>query len=273
MTGFSSGFLWSLMNRTNKHYRIFTIPKGRSSRIIEAPKVGLKFVQKWLATQFERAWTPHNAVHGFVRRRSHITAAAQHLGADWVISVDIENFFPSTEELIVREALRRLGYAFSSSLSILSKVCCYEGRLPQGAPTSPVLSNIALHEVDCRISAIAQSEGWTFTRYADDMVLSGTGRRPALALESVQEIFSDTCWSLSTSKRFEAEAPQRLKVHGLLIHGDKVRLTKGYRNRIRAYQHLRKSGKISEDDKKRVDGHLQYAKQVESYESTDNEPE
>ena len=267
MTGFSGGFLWSFMHRTNKHYRIFSVPKGRSSRIIEAPKVGLKFVQKWLATQFEVAWEPHSAVHGFVRRRSHITAAAEHLGSDWVISVDIENFFPSTEEQVVRKSLRRLGYAFPSSVEILTRICCYDRRLPQGAPTSPVISNIALDEVDCKISNIAQSEGWNFTRYADDLVLSGTGRKPSLALKKVEEVFGGTCWLLSTRKRFEAETPQRLKVHGLLVHGDELRLTKGYRNRIRAYQHLRNNGKITKDDVRRVDGHLQYARHVDSYEA------
>ena len=264
MTGFSPGFLWSLMYRTNRHYRVFKIPKGRSSRVIEAPRVGLKFIQKWLAIQFERAWTPDSAVHGFVKGRSHISAAAVHLGAHWVVSVDIENFFPSTKEKTVRNALERLGYRFPRSLEILSRICCYERRLPQGAPTSPVLSNIALHEVDCKISNLARAFGWNFTRYADDIVLSGTGRAPTFALREVENIFTRTSWSLSPRKRFEAEAPQRLKVHGLLVHGDTLRLTKGYRNRIRAYRHLWNSGKIAREDQRRVRGHIQYAGQIES---------
>ena len=271
MTGFSPGFLWSLMYRTNRHYRVFQIPKGRSSRLIEAPRVGLKFVQKWLAIQFERAWTPDSAVHGFVKGRSHISAAAVHLGAHWVVSVDIENFFPSTNEKIVRNALERLGYRFPRSLEILSRICCYERRLPQGAPTSPVLSNIALHEVDCRISNLAWASGWNFTRYADDIVLSGTGRAPTCALREVEKIFARTCWSLSPRKRFEAEAPQRLKVHGLLVHGDSLRLTKGYRNRIRAYRHLWNSGRIAREDQSRVGGHIQYAGQIERYPSCSEE--
>ena len=93
MTGYNSGFLWSLIHQTRKHYRKFTIPKGNSRRCIEAPKVGLKFVQKWLSLHFERVWESHNAVHGFVTGRSHISAAAVHLGSQWVVSVDIEDFF------------------------------------------------------------------------------------------------------------------------------------------------------------------------------------
>ena len=263
MTGFSSGFLWSLMYQTHKHYRVFNIPKGRSVRVIEAPRVGLKFVQRWLAVQLERAWTPHCAVHGFVRRRSHISSAAVHLGAHWVVSVDIKGFFPSTEERIVRRALERLGYKFPRSLDILSRICCFERRLPQGAPTSPVLSNIGMHEVDCTISHFAQARGWRFTRYADDIVLSGTGSIPADALNKIEGIFANTCWALSSRKRFASEAPQRLKVHGLLVHGDKLRLTKGYRNRIRAYRHLWDSGKIPQHDQRRVGGHIQYAEQIE----------
>ena len=265
MTGFSPGFLWSLMFRTHKHYRTFHVPKGHSIRFIEAPRVGLKFVQRWLAIQFEKAWTPHPAVHGFVRHRSHISAASVHLGAQWVVSVDIKNFFPSTDAQTVQDALNRLGYRFGRSLEMLLRICCYRHRLPQGAPTSPVISNIALHQLDYKVANLAEKSGWKYTRYADDIVLSGAGRVPANAVKKLDNIFANTCWSLSTRKRFVAEAPQRLKVHGLLVHGDKLRLTKGYRNRIRAYQHLWKNERIAADDKRRVGGHLQYAEQIERY--------
>lgn len=253
------------MHRTHKHYRTFRIPKGRSTRVIEAPKVGMKFVQRWLAVQFEKAWTPHNAVHGFVKRRSHMSAAAEHLGAHWVVSVDIDNFFPSTNEQTVRKSLQRLGYRSGKSLEILLQICCYRRKLPQGAPTSPVLSNVALHDIDRKISNLAETLDSNYTRYADDIVLSGTGKVPANALKNLEDIFANTCWSLSSRERFVAETPQRLKVHGLLVHGDRLRLTKGYRNRIRAYQHLWKNGKIAKYDQRRVGGHIQYADQVERY--------
>ncbi len=267
MTGYSPGFLGSIIHNTDRHYRIFSIPKGRSSRQIEAPRVGLKFIQKWLATQFEIAWRPrvHDSVHGFVRGRSHISAASVHLGCDWVVSVDIQNFFPSTDARTVHAALSKLGYACNVSLDIVCRICCYKRRLPQGAPTSPVLSNIALHHLDHEIATMANKSNWSYTRYADDIVLSGSGPAPEGILDNLEELFSSTCWRLSPDKRSVAQSPQRLKVHGLLVHGDELRLTKGYRNRIRAYRHLQKHGTIHPEHRRRIEGHIGYADQIERY--------
>lgn len=265
MTGYAPGFIWSIMNRTKRHYRQFTIPKGQGVRTIQAPRVGLKYIQKWLAIHFERSWEPHVAVHGFVKGRSHISAAEVHLGSKWVVSVDIKDFFPSTNWKYIRVALSKLGYNSHDSMEILSKLCCLDDRLPQGAPTSPVLSNIALHDIDSKISDLAISSNWKFTRYADDIVVSGIGNVPSNILEQLDIIFNDTIWSLSKRKRYVSVKPQRLKVHGLLVHGKKLRLTKGYRNRIRAYRHIMNVNKIRDVDKKRIGGHLQYADYIEWY--------
>lgn len=264
MTGYNLGFLWSILDRSHRHYRVFEIPKGRAKRQIEAPKVGLKVIQKWLSVHFERKWAPHVIVHGFVKSRSHITAARVHLAAEWVVSVDIENFFPSTKLNEIRKALIRLGYRTDDSLEILCSLCCYQGRLSQGAPSSPVMSNIALHPVDEALFEIAQRYQSKLTRYADDVVLSGEGSVPEGLLEDVGHVFIGTSWALSERKRFSAQLPQRLKVHGLLVHRNELRLTKGYRNRIRAFRYLQAKGKIAVQDRPRIAGHLNYATQIES---------
>lgn len=263
MTGYNPAFLWSMMDRSHKHYRVFEIPKGSAKRQIEAPRVALKLIQKWLSIHFERKWVPHDAVHGFVKGRSHITAAHAHLGAEWVMSVDIENFFPSTSIGEVRRTLNRLGYQTEASLSALCKLLCYRGRLSQGAPSSPVISNIALHPVDEVIFALSEIYGAKFTRYADDVVLSGKGSAPKELLDEVERSFVGSQWTLSGRKRFLAQLPQRLKVHGLLVHGGQLRLTKGYRNQIRAYKYLQAKGVIKDDDSRRITGHLNYACQID----------
>lgn len=265
MTGYNPGFIWSLLRRPRKHYRVFEIPKGRTKRQIEAPRVALKLIQKWLSIHFERAWLPHSAVHGFVRGRSHLSAASVHLSSSWVASVDIKNFFPSTNENEVIEALVRLGYRDLESLSAIKQICCFEGRLSQGAPSSPVLSNIALHRIDKAVAEIASRHSARFTRYADDIVLSGYGAPPNDIFGELTEIFSKTSWRLSEEKRYIAQLPQRLKVHGLLVHGNELRLSKGYRNRIRAYRHLIGKEKIEEKDLRKIYGHLNYAGQVEKW--------
>ena len=262
--GYNPGFVWSLLERTENHYRIFKIPKGASLRQIEAPKIALKVVQKWLAYHLERKWTAHDAVHGFVCGRSHLSAADKHRGAEWVVSVDIEDFFPTTSKKTVEEALFRIGYGTDDSVGLLSKLCCFRGRLSQGAPTSPVLSNVALHPIDSAIERVAQKYSARFTRYADDIVLSGSGRMPRNVLRELNDTFDGTVWRLSMTKRQMAEVPQRLKVHGLLVHGNRIRLTKRYRNRIRAYRHLLTQNKLKERDMRKIIGHLNYASQVDA---------
>jgi len=263
VTGFNPGFLWSLQNRPDRQYRVFSIPKGKSFRQIEAPRVGLKFIQKWLSIHFEHKWKAHPAVHGFVKGRSHITAARVHLNARWVISVDLENFFPSTKIDTVEEALRKLGYKTDISISILSSLLCFKRRLSQGAPTSPVISNIALSDIDDKISSIAQNCGARYTRYADDIVLSGISNPPENVLLAVKDAFEKTCWRLSEQKTSIVQLPQRLKVHGLLVHGERIRLTKGYRNKIRAFNHLLKKDAVKAEDAKKIMGHINYSRQIE----------
>lgn len=262
MTGYNLGFVWSLVNRPWRYYRVFEIPKGRGTRQIEAPRVALKMIQKWLSIHFERKWIPHNAVHGFVRGRSHISAARIHLSAEWVISIDIENFFSSTPYSVVYNSLSLLGYRTRESLSVLTALCCYRGRLSQGAPSSPVISNITLYDIDEAVAEIAHENSAKFTRYADDIVLSGRGDLPPDIIPALHKVIEGTPWRLSPNKVQKAHTPQRLKVHGLLVHSDTVKLTKGYRNKIRAFRHLLEVDRVRKNDLARIVGHVRYASQI-----------
>ncbi|WP_386175278.1 reverse transcriptase family protein [Sulfitobacter sp. R86518] len=265
MTGFNPGFIWSILTRTSRHYRTFEIPKGNGAppRVINAPKVGLKAIQSWLSIQWVKKFVHHPNSFGFTPGRSHVDAAKSHVGAEWVISVDIENFFPSIQEARVRDALHDLGYQENSGSLMLSKLLCFNGALTQGSPASPVISNVVLRKLDEKLTALAEVTGAVYTRYADDIVFSGQGLPPTLLSEALLTEITDDGWRVAENKSTVSILPERLKVHGLLVHGSSVRLTKGYRNKIRAYRHLLKSGKISEKDLKSVHGHVAYAAYVE----------
>lgn len=273
MTGYNPGLVWALANRTARYYRLFEIPKGRVTRQIEAPRVALKLIQKWLSHHFSSKWKPLGEVHGFVPGRSHLTAASVHLRAEWILSIDLENFFPSTPIDQIRGSLRKLGYQDGDGLELLSSLLSFRGRLSQGAPTSPVISNIALSDIDGSLSVVARDFGIRFTRYADDITFSGTADVdfPDNLLAIVREKFTGTPWRISEKKIHVAKSPARRKVHGLLVHGNELRLTKGYRNRLRAYRHLMHLGGIAADDFRRVAGHLNYATQIERNKSGDRE--
>lgn len=262
MFGINPGLIWSIRHRPHRYYRSFNIPKGQRFRQIDAPRVLLKVIQKWVSVQLQRVYTAPDHVYGFVPGRSHVDAAVVHCGAHWVFSLDIADFFPSTREAQVVNALMSLGYN-EKSADLLAKLSCLRGGLAQGAPTSPVLSNICMAAVDQQLAAAASARGVRLTRYADDIVLSGTGAPPADLELEVRAILSATPWTVAEGKVSLDVAPARLKVHGLLVHGNAVRLTKGYRNRIRAYQHLFNRSAIRDQDLAKIHGHLEYSRYVD----------
>ena len=262
MMGINPGLIWSFENRTANHYRHFKIPKGRGFREIAAPRVALKIVQKWLSVHLQKFYNPPSHVFGFVPGKSHIDAALVHCGAKWVYSVDIENFFPSTPIFDVQRAFMRIGYPEEGS-GLLSRLCCLHGVLAQGAPTSPVISNIVFSELDAELKKLADYFQVKVTRYADDIVFSGENDFPDEIINKISEIFKNTPWVIAKYKSKLSKLPGRLKVHGLLVHERTVKLTKGYRNKIRAYAHLEKNGKIKLADMNRIRGHLKYSKYVD----------
>lgn len=262
MLGMNPGFVWSLMYKSQRHYRHFTIPKGRGFRQIDAPKVGLKIVQKWLSVQLGRIYQAPAHVHGFVPGKSHVTAAEAHLGAEWVASFDIQDFFPSTPKILVETVLMEAGYS-PASAAVVASLCCHADRLVQGSPTSPVIANMCFASVDQKVAAFAAASGLKVTRYADDVTFSGKGDWNLAVERELLALLADSPWVLSRHKTQFARLPERLKVHGLLVDGEKIRLTKGYRNRLRMFTYLKKKGAQLGDSELSIKGHLNYAKFIE----------
>ncbi|SEJ24275.1 Reverse transcriptase (RNA-dependent DNA polymerase) [Azotobacter beijerinckii] len=254
--GFNPGFVWSLLNKKHKYYRRFEIPKGQGVRVIYAPRLGLKVIQKWLSLRLSEFWVPDDSVYGFVVGRSHVDAAARHCGARWAFSCDIENFFPSTSQASVERALIGIGYK-EKSAKLIAEVCCYQGALAQGSPASPVLSNICAAGLDKKMLAVRDKYGCVYTRYADDMVFSGEGEMPRELEADVLSCFDGEEWEVAEGKTYSAVYPGRIKVHGLLVGGGVPRLTKGYRNRLRAYRHLLERDAVVKNASV-VMGHLAY---------------
>ena len=261
MIGINPGLVWSFVARPRKYYDQFPIKKGSKVREILAPRVSLKVVQKWISYHLQSFYSPPEHVYGFVAGRSHIDAASVHCGAEWVFSVDIENFFPTTPSYIVKQSLQKIGYGQESS-SLIASLCTLDGFLVQGSPCSPVISNIVFEPLDATLAALATEMGARLTRYADDIVFSGSGEVPEDIRERVRSVFNEGPWSLSERKSKLSKHPERLKVHGLLVHNSVPRLTKGYRNKIRAFRHSLLSGKVKDCDMARITGHVQYADHV-----------
>lgn len=261
--GVSAEFIGAMTRAPQRYYRRFTIRKGKKIRQIEAPKVALKLIQRWIGAHLAQATTLPDCVLGFVPGKQGVIEAAQmHCGARWVYSLDLRNFFPSIAASRVVAALTTRGYS-PRAATLIARLCTLEGRLPQGSPASPVLSNLVFLETDKALQNIATTASVRYSRYADDLVFSGQGDVPVDLVAQVKAVLAVHAWEIAPEKEHLAELPARLKVHGLLVHGAKPRLTKGYRNKIRAYRHLLVGQKVTEKDLSRIQGHISYADHVE----------
>lgn len=261
--GLNPGIVQSIIRNPNKYYRQFSIPKGNGVRVINSPRVALKIIQKWLSIWLQNKYAPPSHVYGFIPGRSHVLAAAKHTGAKWIFSVDIKDFFPSTSDRMISDCMVELGYS-QEGAEIIKKICCLNGGLAQGSPASPILSNIAFKNLDIALERIAIKYDTKLTRYADDITFSSVDAYPDGLKEEVIGIFETVPWTLSKDKIEFSSLPNRLKVHGLLVHGENVRLTKGYRNKLRAYRHLLRNKKIIKSDINKIIGHLKYGDYIEN---------
>ncbi len=262
--GFRPQFIGTMRHRPRRYYNVFEIRKGRKKRRIQAPRVAIKIIQKWFGHYLSRAieFPPH--VVGFVPGRSSIEAASRHCQKDWIFSTDIADCFQTTAATDVIDSLVGLGYS-ETGAELITDLNCLGGSLAQGSPASPVLANLAMTRIDDAISKMARRLQATFTRYADDIVISGIGKPPDTLRSEIEQIFRPTTWRIAEHKTRLVTAGDRMKVHGLLVHEEKPRLTKGYRRRIRAIRHLHEHGKIPESELASALGHLAYAESVENF--------
>lgn len=172
-------------------YKTFQIPKRRGGfREICAPTDELKALQTQVADLFTKTmrFLPHNAAHGFTRKRNCKTSLEVHqkYGARWFLKLDIKDFFPNTTFEQVVHAMKHV-YPFclltDRQIWLFASVCTLGGVTPQGAPTSPVITNLVMVAEDVRITEYCKAHKLTYTRYADDMLISS---RVSFDWETVQ---------------------------------------------------------------------------------------
>jgi len=175
---------------TTTHYHRFTIPKRTGGeRLISAPHKKLKAAQHWILEKVLEPLALAEHAHGFVPGRSTVSNALPHVGAAVVVNVDLRDFFPTVTYRRVKGMFRKLGY--SEEVATVLALLCSEPdittteldgtryyvargprRLPQGAPTSPAITNILCRRLDRRVAGWAKKHGFTYTRYADDLTVS-----------------------------------------------------------------------------------------------------
>ena len=249
------------------HYVRFTIPKrDGSERAIWAPMPRLKEAQRWILRNVVEKLLVHGAVHGFLAGRSTLTNAQSHPNPDLVVKVDIKDFFPTVTFPRVKGVFRKAGYR-EEVATLLALLCTeaprevveYDGKplyvalgprcLPQGAATSPALTNTLGLSMDRRLAGLARKLGWRYTRYADDLTFSlPSGHqgppRVGTLLGSIRRVVEAEGFRVHPDKTAVARPGGRQRITGLVVNGAAPpRVPRDFRRRLRAAIHNRLRGK------------------------------
>ncbi|WP_168188813.1 reverse transcriptase family protein [Thermoflavimicrobium daqui] len=239
------------------HYARFTIPKKSGGvREISAPKKELRQAQAWVKEHLLDPIPVHSAAYGFVQGRSTVDNAKQHLQQAVVIKMDLKDFFPTIDFYRVRGVFQSFGY--SEAISTLFGLLCtepprseveFDGRyyyvamgkrqLPQGACTSPALTNIICRRLDQRLSRLADTHGFYYTRYADDLTFSckeASMSRIGLLLKKIRDIVSSEGFMINEAKTRILRASRRQRVTGIVVN-EKPNLSRKELKAFRALLH------------------------------------
>ncbi|TXI20958.1 MAG: RNA-directed DNA polymerase [Nitrosomonas sp.] len=236
--GISPRLLTSFTHRPENHYRFFDISKkGGGKRQIASPRFFLKTVQYWIKSYILCHLKIHDSCHAYLVNKSIITNAEKHARKEFVANIDIEDFFGSIKTDHVFQLLKKNGIGEKLSKAVAHLVTL-DGKLPQGAPTSPTISNAFLYEFDNSLSKISNEAGLEYSRYADDITISGSSRS---AIESVIFGCRNHLWSnglkLNENKTRIATSHSSQRVTGLVVN-EKIQPPREFQRRIRAIFHI-----------------------------------
>ncbi len=221
------------------HYVYFEIPKrSGGKRLLAAPQPKLAAAQAWVLHSVLEKLATEPPAHGFVKGRSTVTCAAPHVGRDVVVNLDLSDFFPTIGFGRVRGVFRQLGYS-PAVATVLALLCTesprtpvlFEGKrnfvavapraLPQGACTSPALSNQISRKLDRRLAGMATKHGFAYTRYADDLTFSAAaGKREEvpMLLARVRHIVEEEGFAINPKKGRIQRSGKRQSVTGIVVN-------------------------------------------------------
>lgn len=225
-----------------KRYVQFQIPKKKAGefRTITAPNAGLKAIQRCINALLLEQFEAHPAANGFVPGKSIVDNASVHLGQKYVYNIDLKDFFPSVTIGRVFACLQLPPFSFDKhTASIIADLCCHEGVLPQGAPTSPTLTNIVCSRLDWRLSKLARRFDLRYSRYADDITFSGMSNifhEDGAFVKDLRHFVEKEGFRINEDKTRTDSYYQRQEVTGLTIN-EKPNVTQRYVKQIRTMLH------------------------------------
>ena len=241
---------WIYRTPIKSRYITFSVDKKNGGkRNISAPNKNIKILQQKLNQVLQSVYHPKPSVHGFVEGKSVKTNAQQHVERRWVFNVDLKDFFPCINFGRVRGMFMARPYGLPEKVAtVIAHLCCFQGVLPQGAPTSPVVSNMICAKMDSQLQELARMSRSTYTRYSDDITFSTTRwkfpntivmlneENQVCVGDTLGQVITDNGFCINEEKVWLRGQHRRQVVTGVTVN-DFPNLPRGFTNQIRAMLH------------------------------------
>jgi RNA-directed DNA polymerase len=274
---------------SGNRYREFAIrKKSGGTRKIHAPIKGLKSIQRILDFVLQCVFEPNEAATGFVHGKSIVDNAIVHTGNNYVFNTDLKDFFPSIELHRVKACFKLPPFNLSDEKEplafLLANLCCTQLEverlrdgiwekeilpvLPQGAPTSPTITNIICQKLDHRLNGLARRFNLNFTRYADDITFSSMHnvyQKDSDFINELSKIIQSQNFNINEKKTRLQKSGYRQEVTGLIVN-KKVNVNQRYIDQIRMWLYYwekygyQKAEQIFLKDYTKDKGHIRKAK-------------
>ncbi len=260
-----------ILKDISRYYISYPIRKKnrKKKRFIDAPQGRLKEIQKRLLIHFLYKYKPHPIACGFVKNKSAVDGAKVHVGQKILVCMDIYNFFGSITHRQIENLFRFLmqksskfkNYATDDILiENLASLVTYRGRVPQGAPTSPVLSNLICLGIDKQLRALEVKFNCKITRYADDISCSSSENKNLVKIiPEVKSLFRQRGFKMNRDKTRVSRANKRMKVTGIVVN-DKTNVKKSTWRNLRAKLHnmSKRNEVVSDDALSKIRGQIEW---------------
>jgi RNA-directed DNA polymerase len=257
-----------LSHKDTSAYTKFTVRKKNGGlREINAPTKQMKPIQRWILDKILHKLKVGDCVQGFIPKRSIVTNASIHVNQTLILGIDLKDFFPSINFKTVFRIFKSAGYTKTMSY-LLADLCTLHWILPQGAPTSPMLANLATAELDYKITEYCKKRNFQYSRYADDITISGSHRLP-LFKKRIVKIIEKCGFFINEEKTRISSNGSQQKVTGIVVN-NKISIGRKKKKKLRAIVHnILKNGPEIENRenepffKEKIFGELGFAKMVD----------
>lgn len=224
------------LTRDNFNYYHFTIPKGDGEkRLITAPKGKLKVIQKWILVNFLEKYAVAKCATAFIKGKQGIRINAEsHRCNKYILEFDLKDFFPNIGFWDVQNLFLRMN--LSRKLSILfTKLCTFNGYLPQGAITSPYISNLICYDLDLKLLELCDAYDITYTRYADDLTFSSNDLYLLLSImQEISNIIHYYGFKINYEKTKVLLPSNKQTITGITVNNCQIKVDKKLKRMVRA---------------------------------------